>query len=121
MHFAAGALALLRQCLHLHQVRSIRSEVIEGHREAFRSAHIIAVGIPLWWGEEQAVKLRTKTPPRKVVSCVIQPGRHSQEQETAVQEYRLTRGQIGNIHPQESLNPKKPILTGSENPKQSPL
>lgn len=50
------------------------------------------------------MKLRTETPPRKVVSCVIQPGRHSQEEETEVQEYSLTRGQRGNIHPQDHSN-----------------
>lgn len=48
MHFAASSLALLRQRLHLHQVCSVGSKVIKSHREAFRAAHIIAVGIPLW-------------------------------------------------------------------------
>lgn len=48
MHLAPSALAFLCQCLHLHQVGSIGSQVIQGHGEAFRAAHIVAVGIPLW-------------------------------------------------------------------------
>lgn len=48
MHFAAGTLALLRQCLHLDQVDGVWSQVIQGHREAFGAAYVVAVGVPLW-------------------------------------------------------------------------
>ena len=51
VHLAARTLALLRQCLHLHQVGSVWGQAVQRHREAFRAPHIVAVGVALWEGQ----------------------------------------------------------------------
>lgn len=48
MNLAASPLALLCQRLHLDQVDGIRSQVVQGHREALGAAHVVTVGVALW-------------------------------------------------------------------------
>lgn len=51
VHLAARTLALLRQCLHLHQVGSVWGQAVQRHREAFRAPHVVAVGVALREGQ----------------------------------------------------------------------
>lgn len=59
MLFAASTLAFLCQCLHLHQVGGVRSQVIQDDREVLSAPNIEAVGDSLW--EEQTMRTKLGT------------------------------------------------------------